>query len=505
MKTSDDLFQLIKSLDKNEKRYFKLYTSFHSGEKKYVKLFDAIEHQKEYDEEQILQLFIGKESFNQISVAKNYLYHLILKSLRLYNSGKSFDSELREMLDHVEVLYKKGLYKHCFKIIAKAKLIADTREKHALIFEILRWEEKILLMDTNNILDRRAKLLEETNEAIDKFKNSNNYLQLSSQLWILFWRKGKARSQEELNEFNVIYKNAILKDESGALSVESKLAFYNAHIFYARATGDYEKAYSYCKKAVQHIESNSIQMEDEPYRYVGILLNFLIVLGELKRSDEFSAVSKKIKSFVGTKRIVGFTDKVMLLSCYAELTLYVYTGEFKKGVDLVKEVENIFKTSRDAMTRYWAMIFYFEIAKVYFGIEDYKTSLHWMNKALNDPEAKEDLNSFFRIFNLILHYELRNDDIFDNMIRSIVRDLSNRKKLYKVEAIILKFIKKLPSVNTKEELIESFIELKKQLLPLEKDPFEKLAFEEFDIISWLESKIEKRPFAEVVRGKLKRN
>ncbi len=50
MKPSTELFQLIKSLSKSEKRYFKLTSSLQSGEKNYMKLFDAIEAQYEYDE-----------------------------------------------------------------------------------------------------------------------------------------------------------------------------------------------------------------------------------------------------------------------------------------------------------------------------------------------------------------------------------------------------------------------------------------------------------------------
>ena len=42
------------------------------------------------------------------------------------------------------------------------------------------------------------------------------------------------------------------------------------------------------------------------------------------------------------------------------------------------------------------------------------------------------------------------------------------------------------------------------MLLLSKDPYESRAFEHFDFISWLESKIEKRPFVEIVREKAKK-
>ncbi len=48
MKVTDDLFQLIKSLDQSEKRYFKVFATMHikgSDNNKYVGLFDAIDKQ----------------------------------------------------------------------------------------------------------------------------------------------------------------------------------------------------------------------------------------------------------------------------------------------------------------------------------------------------------------------------------------------------------------------------------------------------------------------------
>ncbi len=42
-----------------------------------------------------------------------------------------------------------------------------------------------------------------------------------------------------------------------------------------------------------------------------------------------------------------------------------------------------------------------------------------------------------------------------------------------------------------------------QFKKLKTDPYEKGAFEYFDFISWLESKIENRPFAEIIKEKAK--
>ncbi|MCF6240803.1 MAG: hypothetical protein L3J74_05595, partial [Bacteroidales bacterium] len=65
---------------------------------------------------------------------------------------------------------------------------------------------------------------------------------------------------------------------------------------------------------------------------------------------------------------------------------------------------------------------------------------------------------------------------------------------------ILKFLRKLDKI-VDDELKQAFIDLKKDLLPLRSNPYEKRAFLYFDIISWLESKIENRSNQEIIREK----
>ena len=102
MTPSNDLFSLIKSLSKSEKRNFKLYASKHViGEKNsYMDLFDCIEQQKEYDEALIKKTNKDKFFIKRFAAHKGYLYVLILKSLRVFHSNRTVELELKELLGH---------------------------------------------------------------------------------------------------------------------------------------------------------------------------------------------------------------------------------------------------------------------------------------------------------------------------------------------------------------------------------------------------------------------
>ena len=74
MKPSTELFKLIKSLTKSEKRFFKLSSSLQSGEKNYLKIFDFIERQSSYDEEELKKTYEGETFIKHLPSEKNHLY-----------------------------------------------------------------------------------------------------------------------------------------------------------------------------------------------------------------------------------------------------------------------------------------------------------------------------------------------------------------------------------------------------------------------------------------------
>ena len=121
-RSSDALFQLIKSLEKSEKRNFKLYITRNSSSEdlKSIQLFDALDKMEEYDEVQLLN---KNKNFrkSQLSNAKAHLYREILSSLRLIRQEENIDIQLHEQLDYARILYNKGLYLQSLKTLDRIK------------------------------------------------------------------------------------------------------------------------------------------------------------------------------------------------------------------------------------------------------------------------------------------------------------------------------------------------------------------------------------------------
>jgi hypothetical protein len=76
-------------------------------------------------------------------------------------------------------------------------------------------------------------------------------------------------------------------------------------------------------------------------------------------------------------------------------------------------------------------------------------------------------------------------------MKSTYRYLYKKEKLYKLETLILSFIRKIPGMNDSESISKNLIILRERMIKLKNDPYERNAFEYFDFIKWVDSKIEK--------------
>ena len=95
-----------------------------------------------------------------------------------------------------------------------------------------------------------------------------------------------------------------------------------------------------------------------------------------------------------------------------------------------------------------------------------------------------------------------NEELIEYMVKSVYRDLIKRNNLYKFETVFLGFIKKrLPKASSKKELAEEFKLLKKNIEVVTNNDYERKSLDYFDFISWLESAISGKTFAEIVKEK----
>jgi hypothetical protein len=208
--SSDDLFALIRSLGKAEKRHFKLYSARHVIGKAniYVQLFDEIAGQKRYDEQRIRQ----KKIFRDLYSLKKRLYKAVLKSLESYHSGP--EMELRSAMDHIGILFNKALYPQCLKIIQRAKKIAERFELFEESLQLLRSEARLSSKMAD--ISIATRVLKEEREVYLKLNNQKFYRDLAVKMAERYQHTGVYRNAADRVEMKRLLLKPYLKDETKA-------------------------------------------------------------------------------------------------------------------------------------------------------------------------------------------------------------------------------------------------------------------------------------------------
>jgi len=508
-KLPDKLFRLIKSLSRSEKRYFKITASHNAfGENSnYVTLFDAIDNMEDYSEENLSRLFKKESFYKNPSIAKNRLYENILRSLDAFHAKSSVDVELRRMLHCAEILFSKSMYDESASALNKAKKIATQYEKHHILLDISKWEKKLMERDSysGRGLDDVIRLLDEDNLLLKKISNYAEFWNIKSRLFLLLNKKGKVRGQEELKNFKKIIDNTLLKSEKKALSYETKYLYNHIYSAYFFGIGDYQNSYLYIKKHLALIESKAEIYNEEPNKYFAVLSNLIYLCTQLRKYNEVSFYLTKLKSIPALMER-GMTDDMeikLFSSAYsAELSLYIQTGEYEKALHLIPLIENGMK--KFTINKVRASYFNFNIAIVYFATGNYSMALKWINKLINDNsiDASNDIHCLSRIFNLIIHLEMGNNEVIPYTLKSTYRYLDKRKRMYRFENVFLQFINQYLKAKNNFQVKNTYQALRHDLQLLSKDPFEKVVFEYFDFNKWAASKVGNVPFAETVKEKV---
>jgi len=505
---SDHLFHLIKSLNGSEKRYFKTFTLTDSdqGNSIYIQLFNAIGNQNKYDEKAILR---RKKTIRpaQLSNLKKYLHELVLRSLRSYHSGKSIDIKLRGLLDSIEILYDKRLAEQCHKLISKAKQMAYKYEKNSLLVDILFWEERIIAMGPTPGKPNLSAIpvYDSLVEVIGKLKSTTEYTKTFRIVVETFRKEGILRNKRSDGKLKNLMLRTSLKSESHLLSYHDRFYYYSIHSVYNLLNANWNVHYKYQKKVVDLIERHPEQIEDSLNTYLASLNTFLICSQFTRHYDELQSTFEKVRSItLKQKNVLKGNSLVQVLGCYNSMMhFYTQNGDFEKGVKLFREIEARFDPSILKLNKSLELSIYYTLAYTFFGVKNYKASLHWLNKILNTqyPEGvRDDIQSFARIFNLILHYELGNKNLLEYIVKSTYRFLYKRKRLYRLESLVLNFIRKNSWVNTRADLLVSFKGLKDELVKIQNNSYEKKALSYFNLLAWLESKTGGKSFSEVMRA-----
>lgn len=506
MKPTNQLFDLLKSLSPEEENIFRLQSSLQQGEKNYIKLYNYIQKQDVYDEDNVKNHFSGDIFVQHFASEKNQLLHHILKSLRLHRQENIASAMIDEEIKNIQVLFNKSLYKQSRKQLSLLKKRASDYELFYSLLEIVELEKVLIDMEAHfgeinyNTIDD---LINEENTVFNKIENYSAYEVQYSKVNRLSSKLMIARSTEDVKEITEIIKETKrLKATTKFLSKKASVVCLFTIGLANKLLNEIDEVHRAFSELVIEMENKPELITEMPNFYInahGYLIRYFAIK---KQFDDGFKMIDKLKSLTLTEMFKATDLQIAIFtqSYITEMMLYSFIGQHQKATKIIPYVIKGLDKYETKINNEDLVMIYHAISMVYFGVGDYNKSLHWLNKIINTnyDDLRQDTIRISKLINLIIHFELGNDDLISYIYKSTLRFFNQQEKQYKFEMVFLDYYKKIALSKKEGKQKDTYIKFKQELQVVFKNKYEKNALEFFNFYAWLDSKIHHITFAEAI-------
>ena len=296
---------------------------------------------------------------------------------------------------------------------------------------------------------------------------------------------------------------SILQDIDYRVSTLHDRIVYNRllyHYYYIQR--DFVRGYKYATRLVNMYEKFELNIYYKEV-YLKLLHYQLMCLFRLNASEKYTQLLTK---FEGLEFESSLPDINMLHETHFKystthaLNLHLIKGDFEEGLKLYETLVKSFENLNKKHNAGYVNSIYYKVACLHFGNENFRACIAYLDKIIYsmDISGRPDLQIFSRILKLTSLFELEETEYIYENIRSVYGYLARNKQLDKFQIEIMQFLRmcaKLPSIEIKQELQN----LRTAMHSVAQDKFEQRPFFYFDIIGWLDSKLENKSLSATIK------
>jgi hypothetical protein len=483
MPKQQELFTLIKSLSRNEKRYFKLFCGSMGDGSNYLRLFTSIDKQEQYNEAALKKKFTGEAFTKQLHTTKNYLRILILKSLRDFHAGISKNAELKDLLRNVEILFNKELFDICKNELARAEKLAAEYELNAGMFEIMEWRRRIEQLTHPNSFEMFEKTLVRQQQSIEVLFTTNRYWQLTNNLTS---RLSAGKTPDSPYD-------SLLNNATNARTIEEKVLHYNSLYFKHLVSGNSSEAEASLFTLLTLLEENPKHLQHNMSLYASSANNLISFLVFMKKYDSALQLIGRAKANYQQWKLVSENKTLLkqLLRTYnIELEIYRDGKNYAAQRDFLENIDAFINENEGKMPPEYLLSFSFQLAYINFMCKKYSRALYWVNRVLNNrfEGQRSDLQIQVRLLNLMIHFEQQNIFVLRHFVDSTKRYMNKVAEIQPHELTLLKFFSKIGQAFP-HQYKALFTDLYSQLFPENSSAATPASVLDFiDYKTWIEEK-----------------
>lgn len=491
----DQLWRLIKSLNKAEKRNFKLYATRAGAttDNKFIRLFDVLDRLDAPDDPAVtrrLQLTPGK-----YSNLKRHLYQQVLTSLRLIYIGKEVDIELREQIDFSQMLYGKGLYLDALRTLERAKTKAVEHNRDVLHLEILEFQKLIesrhitLSRQVDNKMDL---LLNESAQRSYSVLNTSELFNLNIQIHGRYIERGHSRGEDDRQENETFWRRIQTRRvdrEVVTNTFHQKNNRFQSAMWYHYIQLDFREALESALNALMLFHVDTHMTVKDPDLYLRCLYYVIIFSWLCGETDRMHRYYRVLDRFLTDERILLNENTRSIGRIYhtlSRLNLLFALRQWREAYDFGAALRRRY-TAGDfrATSHRWGQFLY-KFAATCFVLRRYDEALDYLNEIINMKSGilRDDLLLNTRLLHLLCNHELGNRALVDYYLTNFNRQLRRSGETAEIHRLASATLRRLNRSLTKEHpgIFAEFAEELEQII--HNDPFERKALLYLDLTQW---------------------
>jgi len=490
---SKELFSLINSMDKSEKRAFRLYVNRLDSNKDvyFMRLFDVLDKMKQFDDRQLQKKFPDLQA-TKLANLKRHLYSQIMKSLRIVHANKDTEIQIRETLDFARILYGKGLYKQSIKLIDKITPIAKKAYKSLLYFEILEFSKLIEsrhITRSRSVANKVESIISQTDRLKEIISSTSDFMNLSLRIQGLYIKLGFAKSERDLYVITEYLNSNLPRYDIRKLSFYEYVLLHQSLVWYHHMTLNFLYSYKHASQWIDHFDENPHMKLKDPslyFRGLHYAMTNSFYLRDIKR---FIKHYDAMKSYFEENESTFLDSTKILYHNYkanADLNRIYLDGNYSKGITKLDEIISPLLVHKEKLDPYRNAILNYKIGWLYFGAGQYEIAIDYLLEIINQTKnvLRQDVLAYTKLLHLMSHVALKHYEFAQNEIKNVKRYFSQVDEQSKTADIVFEVLRRIiknRKIPEKEIIDKMILELQE----LRSNSLSSRPFLYFDFISWL--------------------
>lgn len=490
-KASSEIFDLIRSLTKAEKRYFQIYSRRHfPKDNQYLRLFERIAEADVYNESALIEEFSDGMSASHFAVLKKQLYDNILDSLHRFDEFAHPEQQIQKGIHFCSLLLKKGLFSQCAKQLEKYRNKAYSIEKFEQVLELIDIQKRLIARQqySAHSYDMLMQLQAEQENCMKQIQITGNYWIRSSRIFKMHAEKVIAAGKQNAVLEELILQDPYFNSDTYAVNMRSKLDQLQVNALYAFVMQDAQRAYELNFRFLSLLDDAPQFKMLYADRYFSVLNNYLIDSLLLQKYGKLIPGIRTLRSLPSQKEfkhINNLEANVFRLGFSLEMNYYVSTQQFSIAVRNKDAIEEGIRVHGKKMPKASQLTLRYLITYSLFCCGDFDACLDMLNALLHQKDAEmiPDIYRDARMMQLLVHFALGNYQLLESMLVSLQRLLNADRSKLQTHKVVLRYIKQyIQKINKPDKtLLEQTL---KQLMENDK---EKAAFNNIDYVYWAEN------------------